>query len=327
MWRFKMKVSVIIPVYNTEKYLKRCIESLYMQTYKDMEVLFIDDGSTDGSSKILDEYEQMYPELFRVIHKQNSGISDTRNLGISLARGEYITFIDSDDYVLPNMIHRLYETAQSENADIVVCDYYEQRGNHNQLIQVSNFTPTTLQQSGHLLFDINSSPWNKIYRRELLMKFQIQYPDNVKYEDVYFVFQCLKFAQKIVKVNEPLLYYVIHDQSETTILDQRVFDIFKILDLVQDLFREEVSAYEGIHTSLEYFCINRLTTYNLQQVYQKDKKLVSMFITKSFQYLDNEFPNWKNNQRFHEDNSFAKRIIKKNLTLTLFYVKIRRILR
>ena len=115
-------VSIIVPVYNTERFLNRCIDSVLAQTYSDWELLLVDDGSTDSSGSICDEYATQDSRI-RVFHKENGGVSSARNLGLDYARGEWITFVDSDDYIAPDMIEKLYETQKRNNADITVCGY------------------------------------------------------------------------------------------------------------------------------------------------------------------------------------------------------------
>lgn len=119
------KVSVVVPIYNVEKYLKQCVDSLLNQTLKDIEIILVDDGAKDGSGKIVDEYKNKFTNV-KVIHQANGGLGPARNTGIENATGEYIAFVDGDDWVQSNMYEKLYATAQKSNSDIVVsghCDY------------------------------------------------------------------------------------------------------------------------------------------------------------------------------------------------------------
>ena len=116
-----IKVSVIVPIYNTEKFLRKCIESIVNQTLEEIEIILINDGSTDNSHIVCEEYSRKYPKKIRYINNKNIGCSATRNLGISLAKGEYIAFVDSDDYIEQEMYQEMYEKAKKENLDIVVC--------------------------------------------------------------------------------------------------------------------------------------------------------------------------------------------------------------
>ena len=117
-----MKLSVIIPVYNTEKYLKKCLESVIKQTYKNLEIIVINDGSTDNSNKIIEKYVTKYPQKIKYIEQENRGQAYSRNLGIKLSKGELITFVDSDDYIERNMYKKMIELLERENSDMVICD-------------------------------------------------------------------------------------------------------------------------------------------------------------------------------------------------------------
>ena len=122
-------ISVIVPVYNVEKYISRCIESIMKQTYKNIEIILIDDGSTDNSGKICDEYS-LKDDRINVIHKKNGGLSDARNTGLDIAKGKYISLIDSDDFVSKFFIETLYNTCKNENCEIAICEYervYEEK--------------------------------------------------------------------------------------------------------------------------------------------------------------------------------------------------------
>lgn len=170
-------LSFIVPVYNTEKYLEKCLNSILNQTCKDFEVIVINDGSKDDSDKILKKYEEKYSEQLRVIRQENHGIGYTRNKGIELAAGKYITFIDSDDAIEPTYCEKLCGMAEKNNLDMVVCDYYEvyEMSGEKKYWEVVDFGVTDLKDTPKLLFEINSSPWNKIYRTELLKKMKLDF--------------------------------------------------------------------------------------------------------------------------------------------------------
>nr|WP_302853132.1 glycosyltransferase [Methanosphaera stadtmanae] len=122
------KVSIVIPVYNVEKYIERCLKSILNQTLDSIEVIVIDDGSTDNSGKICDEFSTKYKNV-KTFHKRNGGVSSARNLGISIAKGEYIGFVDPDDFIHVNMYKELYENAKKVNSDIAICSFKEIKGN------------------------------------------------------------------------------------------------------------------------------------------------------------------------------------------------------
>ena len=158
-----VKVSVIVPIYNSEKFLKRCIDSLVNQTLDDMEFILINDGSTDSSDSIISSYKDSRIKYFK---RSNHGIGATRNFGLSHANGEFIGFLDSDDYVSSDMYEKLYNECIQKKLDIVVCDFYKMSDNMEE-INLLDFDVTDLNSKPNLLMDINLAPWNKLYRNKV----------------------------------------------------------------------------------------------------------------------------------------------------------------
>lgn len=317
-------ISVIVPVYNVEKYLAKCLDSLVSQTIQDLEIIVINDGSTDSSYNIMELYADKYT-CIHIYNQENMGISYTRNKGIELAQGTYISFIDSDDYVREDMFERLYEKAHEEQLDLTVCDFYEvyEKEQRQEVYKLPSFESCALKDMPSLLFDINASPWNKLYRRDFIMEQQLRFPSDVKYEDTYVLLNAFLKAKNIGKVDQPLLYYIIHEGSETTVMDRRVFDIFKVLKMINEDYRSE-KAYPIYKEQLEYFNANRVSVYVLQQIYQKDKSIIGPFIDHAYAFLDQEFPDWRKNQPFYHANSFVKRWIKYHKTIAKLVVFIKR---
>ena len=320
-------VSIIIPVYNTEMYLRRCIESLLSQTLSDIEIIAIDDGSTDGSGEILDSYQRQYADKIQVYHQENAGISAARNRGISLAEGKYIAFIDSDDSIEPQFCQVLIEKIESDELDMVICDFFEISPNERKRKIMPEAKECTVFEKPHLLFDINTSPWNKLYRKEFLVKNEISFPRGIKYEDAVFLHEIMAKHAKIGCVREALVNYFIHSESESTVIKKNVFDIFKILDIIRRAYSAAASdEYNKIQGYLEYFIINRITVYNLQQIYQQEVGIASVFIDSGFKYLDSNFPKWRKNIYFNQNNNLIKRIIKKHKLITKLTVRLSKIL-
>lgn len=314
------EISIVLPVYNTSPYLHACLTSLLNQTFHDFEVIAINDGSTDDSLSILQTFAAQDSRI-RIIDQKNQGIGAVRNLGIQLAKGPYIAFIDSDDTLEPKMLERLYQKAAEESLDMVVCDYieYEEASKEEKTITLPTFDTCSLTQMPQLLFEINSSPWNKLYRTALWKENRIEFPVSLKYEDAYAVLLCLVKAKRIGKVNEPLMRYWIHAGSESTIMDARVFDIFEILTNLKVKLQDD-EKYDTIAPYLTYFTINRITVYMLQQKYQKDAALKHKFIEQGYAYLNRYDANWRQHPMYVQANSFAKRMIKNHPRLMKLYV-------
>lgn len=204
------KVSIIVPIYNVEQYLPKCIESLLEQTLQEIEIILVDDGATDRSSEICDIYA-LKDHRIKVIHKINGGLSDARNVGIEVAQGEYITFLDSDDWVEPNLYEYLYSLAKKEDADIAQCDYIEVYAEDIQIDFRQHIKETihTGAEALGLLFGEEYVKtvvvWNKLYRRILFE--EIRFPKGKVHEDEFTTYKVIHKANKLVNSNIPMVYY------------------------------------------------------------------------------------------------------------------------
>jgi glycosyltransferase involved in cell wall biosynthesis len=202
------KVSIIVPVYNVEKYIHRCIDSILKQTFTEFECILVDDCSPDNSPKICDDYAKQDARV-KVIHKpQNEGLPFARRTGFNNSSGDYIQFVDSDDWIEPDMTEKLYTAAAYSNADIVVCDYYiNNEQNYRYVIQPID-TENLLNNLG---FVNNASVWNKFFHRNIIKL--IEFPKTEKYEDRVTTQQALYYAKNIVKISIPLYHYFSNNES------------------------------------------------------------------------------------------------------------------
>lgn len=214
-------ISVVIPIYNVEKYLVRCIESIINQTYTKLEIILVNDGSNDNCGSICNEYAEKDNRII-VIHKENGGLSDARNAGLKIATGEYICFIDSDDYIHEKMIDTLYNLIIDNNAQISVCsfrkvydsflNYAKEKKDKNIIINKLN-NVEALNNLFNELYLTTVVAWNKLYNKELFEN--IEYPKNKYHEDEYTTYQLIYKAQKIVYTNQVLYYYLQRNNSIT----------------------------------------------------------------------------------------------------------------
>lgn len=318
-----IKVSVIVPVYNTEKYLKKCLDSLVNQTLDDIEIIVINDCSPDNAKKILSEYEKKYKNIKVIHNKTNKGIGYNRNSGIEKASGKYIAFVDSDDYVDITMYEKMYNKAEKENLDLVLCNFYKnlekQDGSLEALVPefiIPNFKNTTLKDYPDLLLKVNLAPWNKLYRKNLFTV-DVRFPENLKYEDAIVVIKTMARAKKIGIVDERLNYYLVRSKSETTVMDKRVYDIFEVTKMMIEELKSH-DYYNDIEEYAEAMTVINLFRYTIQQKFQKDKNIRNDFIDKVFDYLNSEFPNWNSNKIWKRRN-LLKRTIEGNKLLTKIY--------
>ena len=308
-------ISIIVPIYNASKYLKKCLDSLVNQTKKELEFILVNDGSTDDSESIIKSYEDDRIKYFK---RSNHGIGKTRNFGISKSTGKYIMFLDSDDYLKTDACEVLYEKIEKEKLDLVVCDFY--RVNSSVLEEkINDFKNTSLKDNPKLLLDINLAPWNKIYRNDLIKDNKIKFMEDLKYEDAPFVALALLKSKKIAKVNKALVYYRVHEKSETTVRDERIFDIIKIVDIIRGYFKN----YDWSRDVVDTLTIKILVNYNIQGRNIKDKKLRNKFIDSTFDYFERNIPNYRQNSYFKERN-MLKLFIEKNKGLSKLYCDLYR---
>lgn len=313
-----MKVSVIVPVYNTEKYLKNCIDSLLKQNFEDYEIIVINDLSPGNAEEIIKSYNDK--KIVYIKNNTNKGIGYNRNLGVKEAKGEYVCFIDSDDYVKEDFISKMYNYSKENNLDLCVCDYVnvDEKGNTLEEFNLSNFGITNYEENNKILCEINLGPCNKLFKKDMLIKNKIKFSEKLKYEDLSFVAFSIKNSAKIGKINEQLNYFTVHKNSETTTRDKRVFDIFKQLDIVRNEYKS--GKY------LDELTVSILLNYTIQQRYQIDKDTQSKFIDDAFKYLNDNNIDYKHSE-YIKNRSFLKGLIEKNKFITKIYCKIYRMLK
>lgn len=212
-----VKVSIIIPVYNVEKYIRRCIDSVKKQTLKDIEIICVDDGSPDGCPAILDSCAQTDPRI-KVIHQKNKGQGGARNTGVENACGEYITFLDSDDVMEPNFAEKMYLAATRHGADIASSGILKirpkgTRGSSSYKEEICTDDPCEKFRLCNCPPDFYTT--NKLYRREMLLREGLRYREKVFYEDVYFLTMALIQSGKFVTVPDTYYSYIIRGNSTT----------------------------------------------------------------------------------------------------------------
>ena len=307
-------ISIIVPSYNAEKSIDKCITSLINQTKKELEFIIINDGSTDSTEEIIKKYKDKRIKYFK---NKNSGIGKTRNFGIEKAKGKYLMFVDSDDYLENDACFSLFNKIEKSNSDVVVSNFYKVYDNRKESINILEFNNCTLEEKPDLINIVNTAPWNKIYRTSLIKDNNVFFPENIKYEDAPFVLECLDKASKISQIDEDTYNYVIHNNSETTVRDEKVFDIFKIIDMIRIYFSDK----DYMKEELDYYIVSMLMNYNIQQRNQKDKKIGMKFIDESFDYLNKYVPNYRNNKYFKK-RSKVKGFIEKHKNVSKIYCRL-----
>ena len=224
-------ITVVIPVYNVESYIKECLDSISSQRYQNLEILAVNDGSTDNSRKCLEE-AAVKDSRIQLLDKENGGLSDARNYGIEHAKGEYICFVDGDDTISPDYVQHLYEAIQAEAADIAACDMeYVYEDGRREYSSGGDFHCESVISRPSLI-RINNSACNKLYRT---LSFEaINYPKGKLYEDLATVPIQIYRSTNVVKVDEPLYYYRQRSGSIQHKIDERVFHIYDAIDRCRD---------------------------------------------------------------------------------------------
>lgn len=199
------KISVLIPVYNVEPFLKRCLDSVVNQTFADYEVVLVDDGSSDGSGQICDEYAHKYA-FVKVYHNPNQGISATREFALQCASGEYIQFVDSDDWIELDMLEVMYKKALEENADVVGCNFFEEYEGYNREIDVAYESKEQFLRA--VVGDQWGVVWKLLIRKDIVILNDVHFPPKINGgEDYVFVVQILFFARSVTSVREAFYHY------------------------------------------------------------------------------------------------------------------------
>lgn len=317
------KVSVIVPVYNVEKYIDRCLESLVNQTLKDIEIIIVNDGSTDNSIKIVEEYKKKYKNKIIYLEKENGGLSDARNYGIPYAKGEYIAFLDSDDYVDRKMYEKLYNKAIENNSDIVECDFYWKYPNKLILDTRNEYKNINdMIKNGRVVV------WNKLYNRKIIIDRNIMFTKGVRYEDIDFFYKLIPEINRLDYIKEPLVYYVQREASISKKQSEKNADIFIVLDNVIDYYKKN-KIYDNYKDEIEYMYVRYLLASSFLRIVKiKDKNTREKLLNKTIDSIYTKFPNWKENKVLKKDKTLKNLyILTVNKATFKIYSKIFGILR
>lgn len=284
------KVSVIVPIYNVEKYLEKCINSLLSQTLEDIQIILVNDGSKDNSGNIAKEYEKNNKNRIIYVEKENGGLSDARNYGLKYATGDFIAFLDSDDYIEKNAYEEMFNKAIEENADYVECDFIWEFPNK---IRVDKQYP--YKNKKEMLSFVRVVAWNKLIKRQLITDNNLEFPKGLRYEDVEFTYKLIPFINKFTYVDKPFIHYVQREGSIANVQNERTAEIFTVLDNVIEFYKKN-NIYEEYRDELEYNYARYLLCSSLKRMCKiKDKTIREKLLTESWERLNSNFPNWKEN--------------------------------
>ncbi len=296
------KVSVIVPVYNAEKYISKCVESVLAQTYKNIELILINDGSKDRSKEILDDYASKYEGKILVAHQKNMGIANTRNKGIKLATGKYIMFIDNDDFIDEDYIETFVKAAEKNKSDVVIGGYRRPDEN-GKIIKVGEMPNNDFAK--YLML----TPWARIFNREYIIENDIKFLDCNVGEDIYFNLQAINISDKINSINYVGYnwYYNTESVSNTSHKSIKDIDMYDLLNETYNVLNEK-RILEKYLDKIEYYFLRFSVWLLVYSTKKLDYKTISEEYDKLFNWFESHFPNYKKNKfiKFSIDNGETK---------------------
>ena len=282
-----MRVSILVPIYNVERFFARCIESIFSQTYQDIEYVFVNDHTPDGSMSVLGRMCEKYPvraNNVKIIENANNrGIAKVRNTLLENAGGDYVLFVDSDDWIEPDMVELMANEAMARNADVVGCDYYEDYESRSVVVRQEYPSGHDEAMKAMTLLKIKGVLWKLLIRRDILMQNDLRFIPTIHFaEDYIFCCKLFYYSHVFASVNKPLYHYIQYNPNNysSTDIDKRVESFAMAIREVERFYRQE-----GVYEKLE----KELT--------------VRKFLVKSQYVLDNGHVNiWKWSRLFPESN-------------------------
>ena len=305
-----MKISVIVPVYNVEKYIEKCLLSIKNQTLSDFECLIINDGTKDNSISIA-KNAVGNDKRFKFFDKENGGLSDARNYGIEKASGEYLCFIDSDDYIDENLLELTYNMGKKYDSDIVCFDmYYVNEDGSLEYSWGSNYKDVSNYKENKEIIFSNNSANNKIYKASFMK--DKRFFKGMWYEDMAVIPTWIAMANNMAHVYKPLYYYVQRAGSITHKADIRIFDIYRAISMIKD--KLQLGSYEVRGLFFENCLV--MTTLRIKEINDKDTRI--KYYKKNIELLEEQYPNWYSDVKKDDEYNFKQKIIFFLLHLKLF---------
>ena len=306
-----IELSIIIPVYNTKNYLPQCLDSILSQTNNNIEIICVNDGTTDSSLEILKKYQNQN-ENIQIINQKNKGAGAARNKGLACAKGKYVLFIDSDDWINQNLINTILDYTQTTNCDIfcfngALFDNKKQKFNGETFFHPNNINPVLQKYSlcshkdfSHIFYN-NLSSVNKAYKREFLLKNNIRFPENIHFEDWIFHHETLFKTEKIAVIKEPLYYYRIGQPNSfvTKMKKNRsIFDLFQVLKQYKTILKDTnlYSYYQETYENYMVWILKIKFIFDVQFMLKKE------FLNQTKSFLNEEITQINQNNLLDEEN-------------------------
>lgn len=299
------KTSIIVPVYNAATTLRRCVDSLLAQTLRDCEIILVNDGSTDGSAEIIAAYEAAHPQRIKAIHKENGGVSAARNAALEIARGRYIGFVDSDDYAAPEMFERLFQAADTAQAELALCRRYSLKPEGAEEKQLPDFfagktiiETADIAGTGALLRHISVFIWDKLFDAEIIRREKLLFSEVYVYaEDFCFLAEYLYHVRRAAIVDLPLYYYnAFSTGSVTNSINYKWYHIYGNLQRILDYYSER-EGYGAIRDDLCDVCMLYYDRRANMLFFHGQKFFQLQYVRYSMNFLDSRFPEWRRKMR------------------------------
>jgi glycosyltransferase involved in cell wall biosynthesis len=288
------KVSVIVPVYNVEKYLYRCLNSLVNQTLTEIQIIVINDGATDQSQDIINSFVINYPTKVFSYIKSNGGLGDARNYGLQFVKSNYLGFVDSDDYVEFDMYEQLFDKIQTENAEIAICDIEYEWENSVRRNVLKGFKKANNLKIIESLFLSPLFAWNKLYLFSLFENLDLRYPQRLWYEDIPVTIPFFASINKVAYVEIVLIHYMQRENSIMASYDNiKIFDIFDILEITEKRLKD-LDNYDKLESEIEFLYIEQLLLFGAFRFYKS--KFADELIQKSLSLMKVKYKDWKSNK-------------------------------
>ena len=312
-------ISVIVPVYNAENYLDRCIKSIINQKYKELEIILVDDGSKDNSLEICKSYANKDNRIY-VIHKENAGVSAARNTGIEAATGDYIAFVDSDDYIDENMYFNMMQKASEYNCDLVMCDCYKVRGNNKSIfthdIRSGFYNKEQLYKEyfdkllmlGSINYPATISNWVLLIKRDIFKENNLRYPEGIKYsEDLLLGSQVMYYVNRFYYLKGQCYYYYIDNPSSATntYYEKKWDNFLELYNKIDRFFskKEDFDFTNQINYCLLFFIYNSIGDIygSNDNLFEKRRKILKILndkhVCEMFKAIDIDKLNISNKQK------------------------------
>lgn len=293
-------ISIIVPIYNVEKYLKKCLLSIEKQTFDNFEVILVDDGSNDNSRIIAEQFVKRNTDKFRLICQENQGLSNARNTGILHATGDYICFVDSDDYLDSMYLYDMYQEAKKSNADMVFCAFASV--NENGTIIKEIHEQGFVEGEKYSIYDrpdlllIQNAAWNKMYKKSIILEQGLLFTPNVWYEDLRFVKKFMVFCKSCVYCDKVLYNYLIRPGSiMNSMASDRNLEIISAIKEVKQFYEEKVGKNNRFINEIEFIAIDHMYISASVRLIRAHKNNYRQLINKILYEFQLMFPDFKKN--------------------------------